>query len=275
MACHRDRISRALLLWAALVAGTAVAAQANAAQDFVASGKLTYGTAATFAPFEYEKNGRLVGFDIDLAKLIAAKLKRQPKPFNVEFKGLIPALRGRRVDLINSAMYINAERAKQVDFIPYLRIGNEIIVKKGNPAGIHGRADACGHSIAVTLGGIEETYARQDKKRCAQQGKPAVNVMTFPSAQVAAMAVNRGRADMYYNSTPGTAYLLGEVPNTYQVAGKTFNADTRIGMAVRKNDAAMKTALQKALDAVVADGDYLKLVKRYHLPVSAAILVKH
>ena len=80
----------------------------------------------TFAPFEYQENGKLTGLDIELGAEIAKAMGLEPAPLNIEFKGLIPALLGSRIDAINSAMYINPERSQQVDFVPYMRIGNEI-----------------------------------------------------------------------------------------------------------------------------------------------------
>jgi polar amino acid transport system substrate-binding protein len=250
-----------------VLAGTAAAAEIPAPAKPVAAGKLTYGVAATFAPFEFQRDGKLVGFDIELGEAIAAKFGVQAAPLNMEFKGLIPALQGGRIDFINSAMYINDERAKQVDFVPYLKIGNEVIVKKGNPAGVTGRDDSlCGKKIAVTLGGIEETYARQDSKRCTDGGKSAVVVLTFPTAQDSALAVRQGRADVEFDSTPGAVELLKGVPGVYEIAGPTFESNTRIGMAARKGDDATVKALEAALQAVVKDGTYKKLIAKYDLP---------
>src|SRR4051812_27015186 len=109
---------------ATLVFPACIAASAGAAEvrpdALVEKGALTYGVAATFAPFEFQRNGQLTGFDVDMIEALAAKMKLKTNPMNMEFKGLIPALQGGRLDVINSAMYMNAQRAEQVDFIPYL-----------------------------------------------------------------------------------------------------------------------------------------------------------
>ncbi|MFC0267549.1 ABC transporter substrate-binding protein [Kushneria aurantia] len=272
-------ILRTLALAAALPLSAGFAAAACAADvtppdSLVNDGQLTYGVAATFAPFEYQQDGKLVGFDIELGQLIADRMGLEVNPFNVDFKGLIPALQGKRIDIINSAMYINDERAERVDFVPYLWVGNEVIVRKGNPADVAGRGEICDHTVAVTLGGISETQARGDAERCESSGEGEVNVMTFPSAQVAAMAVRRGRADAFYDSTPGAAHLLKTLPNVYEIVGDTFEANTQLGIAVRKGDDAMKTAIQEALVQIAASGDYEALLEKYKLPHSAALLLK-
>ncbi|MET4807112.1 ABC transporter substrate-binding protein [Limibacillus sp. MBR-115] len=257
---------------AVLFAGGAMAQEVMAPKKLINPGKLTYGTAATFAPFEYTENGKLVGFDIELGEMLAEKMGLETAPLNMEFKGLIPALQGTRIDIINSAMYINEERAKQVEFVPYLKIGNEIIVKAGNPHGIKSRADVCGRTIAVTLGGIQESYAREDATRCEGEGKPTVTVLTFPTAQDSALAVRVDRADIFYNSTPGAVKQLSELPGIYELAGETFESNTRIGIALRKDDMDGKRAIEEALAALVADGSYDALIERYNLPKSVALL---
>jgi polar amino acid transport system substrate-binding protein len=257
-----------------VMVGNAFAQEVMPPKSLANAGKLTYGTAATFAPFEYQENGKLTGFDIELGEMIAEKMGLKTEILNMEFKGLIPALQGSRIDIINSAMYINEERAKQVNFVPYLEIGNEIIVKAGNPKGIKSREDVCGTTIAVTLGGIQEKYAREDADRCAKQNKAQVTVLTFPTAQDSALTVRNGRADVFYNSTPGAVKQLAELPGVYELAGESFEVGTKIGVAVRKDDEDTRSAIEAALKAIVADGQYKKLIERYKMPASVALLTK-
>lgn len=257
---------------ALLLAFAALAPRAEAqAPQLLTPGKLTYGVAATFAPFEYQVDGKYVGFDIEFGEAIARKMGLEPVIMNIEFRGLIPALQGRRIDIINSAMYINPQRAEQVDFIPYMRIGNQIIVRKGNPLNIRSRNDLCGRRVAVTLGGIQETYARQDSEKCVAAGRPAVNVMTFPTAQDSTLSVRQGRADAHFDSTPGAAKLTSELPDVFEVAGDVFENNTQIGIAVRKGETALKAAIEAAIAQVVADGTYVRLMQKYNLPLSGNI----
>lgn len=262
---------RHMLALAACLVSAIFSVPALAQPALVQQGRLTYGTAATFAPFEYQQGGSFVGFDIELGAAIAAKMKLQPSTLNMDFSGLIPALQGGRVDIINSGMYINPQRSTQVDFVPYMRIGNEIVVRKGNPQHITTRGDLCGHTVAVTLGGIEETYAHQDVDTCQKAGKKALTIMTLPTAQDEALAVRQGRADALYNSTPGAAKLVSELGDQFEVAGEPFENSTQIGIAVRKGDTAMRDALTAALHAVVQDGTYARLLQKYNLPASGSI----
>ncbi len=243
-----------------------------AAPVLVSKGHLTYGTAATFMPFEFTKDGKLTGFDIDLITALSKKLALTPEPMSMEFKGLIPALQGKRLDIINSAMYINPTRSEQVDFVPYLKIGSRVIVAKGNPEKITGRdLSLCGKNIAVTLGGIEESQARADNQKCLDAKKPALTVLTFPAATDSAVAVAQKRADAEFLSTPGAVALLSEKGDTFEAVGAEFEADTHIGFAVRKGDTEMKSLLEKGLQDVVKDGTYQKIISKWQFPASVSI----
>jgi polar amino acid transport system substrate-binding protein len=158
-----------------------------------------------------------------------------------------------------------------VDFVPYLTVGNEIVVGAKNPKGINSRADMCGVKIAVTLGGFQEKLAREDDDNCKKAGKPAVEVMTFPTAQDAALALKNGRADAIYNGTPGAYKQVQELPADFAIAGSTFGPFAKIGIAVRKGDTQMQQAMTAALAAVKADGVIDQLLKKYGMPAAAKL----
>ncbi len=267
----KKALALGLILAAFMLFEPAVAQQHTPVPGLIAQGALLYGTVATFAPYCYQVGDKLVGFDIDLAAEIGKELGIKAEPLAMEFKGLIPALQAGRIDAIIAGLYMNEERAKQVDFIPYIKVGNELLVKKGNPKKIHGRNDLCGTAIAVTLGGFQEKYAREDAKRCADGNRAAVTVLTFPSAQDSVLAVQSGRADALYNSTPGAIKLITELPDQFEIAGATIGSDTRLGIAVRKDQPALKQALERALQKVVADGRYMSLIQKYKMTKDVSV----
>ncbi|WP_243983074.1 ABC transporter substrate-binding protein [Streptomyces sp. NEAU-YJ-81] len=236
-------------------------------KNLVSSGTLTYGTAATFPPFESKAvGGDLEGFDIDMVKALSQSMGLRPKPMDMDFDGLIPALSGKRTDIINSAMYITPERAKKVDFVPYLVIGEALLTRPGNPKKITRiPGDLSGKTVAVTRGAIGETYMEQYNSALKKQGLGAMKIMTLPNNQDAMLAVRSGRADAFDTSTPGAAAILGKTKGAFSLAA-TFKNETKIGIAVRKGDTATASAIKKALARWVKSGDYRSLLSTYRLP---------
>ncbi|WP_157180863.1 ABC transporter substrate-binding protein [Actinopolymorpha alba] len=235
--------------------------------QLVESGTLTYGTAASFPPFEFKgSSGQPDGFDIEMIQKLGASMGLNSKPLDIDFDGLIPALQGRRIDVINSAMYIKPEREKVVDFVPYMVIGESLLVPKGNPKKIAKVPDdLSGKTVAVTRGAIGEQYMNEFNKQLKAAGKPAMNILALPTNQDALLAVKSGRADTFDTSTPGAAYTITQEKGSLEVAA-TFDLGTKIGIAVRKGDTETAKAVKAALDKFVASGEYGKLLEKYHLP---------
>jgi polar amino acid transport system substrate-binding protein len=244
------------------------AAEVQAPQRLVSAGRLTYATNTAFPPFEFMRNDQLTGFDIDMAKLLSAKLGLEATPLIMSFDGMLPALQGGRVDIVNSGMYINDKRKEQAFLVPYLRIGQELLVRKGNPAGITGRDALCGKRVAVATGSIMETYAHRDSERCTAAGKPAITVLNFPDGN-SVVALRQGRADAYYGATPAAAALVNSFPNDFEIAGETFEANTLLGIAVAKDRPDLREAIEKALAAIRADGSLAQVATQYGIPVSS------
>jgi polar amino acid transport system substrate-binding protein len=250
-----------------------VLAPASRAQTLpvIDSGKLTWGTAATFPPFESMQDGKMVGFDIDMVEAMTAKMKLQSAPAGIEFKGLIPAILGGRIDAIVSGMYINPERSQVIDFIPYLRVGNQLLVAKGNPKHIGGLDDLCGNRIVVPVGTVYEKEAQAHAADCQTKGKPALTILSLTSTAVGALSIKEGRADVLIASTPTDAALIKESPDAFETAGPTFENSTLLGIGVSKEKPALKEALAAAYKAVVADGTIVALIKKYGLPADSAL----
>jgi polar amino acid transport system substrate-binding protein len=238
----------------------------NPPPGLVENGYLTYGTAASFPPFESKENGQPVGFDIDMGKQIADYMGLRTRVLDIDFDGLIPALQGGRVDIINSAMYIKPERAAVVDFVPYMKIGESLLGRTDSDVAISKLPDdLSGKTIAVTRGAIGEDYMNEFNAALKAKGLPPMNIMALPNNQDALLAVQTGRADAFDTSTPGAAHTLSESGDTFKVL-TTFALDTQIGIAMPKNKPELKAAIEAAVQRFIDDGKYNELLQKYNLP---------
>jgi polar amino acid transport system substrate-binding protein len=246
-------------------------ARAQAPLPLIEKGKLTWGTNGAFPPFESMQDGKTVGYDVDLLEAVVAKMGLQSAPTIIDFKGLIPALLGGRIDSIMSGMYINPERSQVVDFIPYLRIGDQMLVAKGNPQHLKAMAEMCGHRIAAAVGTVYEKQAQALAADCQKDGKGTLTIISLQSTAVSALALREGRADALVASVPTVLALVKESPDAFEITGDVFDNDTLLGWGFPKDKTALKDAVNTALKAVVADGTYAKLIKKYGLPDSSSV----
>jgi polar amino acid transport system substrate-binding protein len=235
------------------------------------AGKLTWGASVTFPPFEFLADGKPAGFDVDLVEAIALKMKVQSAMSVMDFKGLIPALMGSRIDAIVSGMYINPERSQVVDFIPYLRVGDQLLVPKGNPLHLTALPQLCGRRLAAAVGTVYEKQAQKLAADCDKDGKGTMTIISLTSTASSALALKEGRADALVASVPTVLALIKESPDAFETAGETFDNDTLLGIGFPKDKTALKEAVGTAFKAVVADGTYAALIKKYGLPDSSSL----
>lgn len=123
---------------------------------------LKVGTSADYPPFEYvdtATSDEIIGFDIDLAKMIADELGYELDIQDMDFNGLIPALQAKSIDFVIAGMDGNDEKRKQVvDFTePYFTATNYVIFKKDS--GIESMEDLDGKKIGAQTATIQEKSA--------------------------------------------------------------------------------------------------------------------
>src|SRR5258708_28896016 len=172
-------IRHTLLALALLLAPVVVAADDL---HLVEPGKLTWGSSPTFVPFEFMVDGKAKGFDVDLMEELAKRIGLASTMLGMEFKGVIPALLGNRIDVGVSGLYVTAERLQVADFIPYVIVGNQIVVRKGNPHHISGRDALCGFKVAVPVSTAFEASAKKASADCKASGKPEIDLLSLPGS---------------------------------------------------------------------------------------------
>ena len=104
----------------------AASAWAHAAATIKAD-SLTIGSDLTYPPYAYLDAGKPAGFDADFSRLLAGKLSLQPAFVDTRFPDLILGMRA-RFDTVASALYVTPERAKLIDYVPYLKTGSSLLV---------------------------------------------------------------------------------------------------------------------------------------------------
>ncbi len=250
-------------------AGSGIQAPSN----IKSSGQLVFCSDITYPPEESYKSGTTTpeGSDIDIGNDVAKRMGVKARFDNTGFDGIIAALLAKKCDLIISGMNDTPERAKQVAFVDYLRVGQSFMVKKGNPEKITSIASLAGKSASVETGTTNKDYLDAQSKKLKAQGKSAIKVVTFPKDTDAANALKTGKVDAYFGDAPVVAYYIETDPSSFAIGGNPVNP-IPIGIAVRKSDTELKTAVRKAIAAMYADGTMDTILKRWKLTSAVAKL---
>ena len=112
-------------------------------------GVLVVGVSDVGLPFAAVEDGRLIGFDIELAQRFAAHLQKDVEFTNMEFGSLIASILSGKSDMIASSIFITEERTRQIDFSePYYEMSTHVFARKASIAA----AGAAGARPAATPG---------------------------------------------------------------------------------------------------------------------------
>ena len=234
----------------------------------LADGKLLIGSDIAYAPLEFYQTGTETpdGLDVDLAKAIAEALGVEVEFVNSGFDGLIEALNTDEFDAVMSAMTIDADRSKLVDFVPYLNVGVGIVVPAGNPNNIAGLDDLCGLTVAVQLGTVQEKQLKTlNDETC---GDNDVKIVTFDTNPLAVEDVRTGGADANYSDFPVAFLDAQQSEGALEVVEPAPNPQP-YGIAVRKGSTELKGVLTEALQAVKSSGKYDEVLAKWNLESTA------
>ena len=226
--------------------------------DVAESGTLIIGTDAAYPPNEYKNEaGDPIGWGIELAEGIAAKLGLEPKFQIAKFDNIIPSVTGGKVDIGESSFTDNVEREKQVDFVNYYTAGIQWASPKGTDVDPN---NACGLKVAVQAGTVEDTDEVPAKSdACVAAGKPPIEKLKFDTQDAASNAVVLGQADAMSADSPVTLYAIAQTGDKLQPAGETFDV-APYGIVVAKGSE-LTTAVQAALQSMVDDGSYQAILE--------------
>jgi polar amino acid transport system substrate-binding protein len=243
--------------------GSAITAPASVKK----AGTLVFCSDITYPPEESYQGTKPVGSDIDIGSDVARRMGVKARFDNTGFDGIIAALKSKKCDLIISGMNDNAQRRKQIDFVDYIKVGQAIMVKKGNPEHIEKLGDLAGKTISVELGTTNKDFLDAQSKQLKAHGKKVIDVTTFPKDTDAAAALKTGKVDAYFGDSPVVAYYIGKDPAF--AFGINPVSPIPVGIGVRKNDAELKTAVTKAVAAMYADGKMKKILAKYKMSATA------
>jgi len=214
--------------------------------------KFIIGIDPTLQPMEYMENGKMLGYDIDLANFIAKELGTQVEFKNILFDNLFSALEQKQIDMIISAVTITPERQKKYDFSDqYLNAGQVIITKKNNTL-IKSTADLKRKKIATQKGTTNEESAIK---------YTADNlVIRYPDFEQATKALVDDKVDALFTDLPSAKGITVANP-TLKIASDPFTNEY-YGIVFRKGDPAVKQVNQ-ALESIRVKGFLTDLKQKW------------
>jgi polar amino acid transport system substrate-binding protein len=224
-------------------------------QEVLDRGSLIVGTGSTNPPWHFEdEQGNLIGFDIEMARLLAKGLFDNPD--QVEFvrqasDARIPNLQTNQIDAVFQFMTVTAQRAQLVEFsIPYYREGVGTLLL--SDSAYDGALDMAAAGSQVKVGILQNVYA-EDLVHAAM---PEAEVLQFDSQATTIQALDSGRVDAAAVDESTVRWLAQQEPDKYKAGNygwspQTYSAAVRPGDQIWLNF--INTVLHEAMTGVDFD----------------------
>ncbi|HEY0641349.1 MAG TPA: ABC transporter substrate-binding protein [Pseudonocardiaceae bacterium] len=222
--------------------------------QLVQEGKLTNCTGLPYDPFEFEENGKVVGFDVDLVDLLAKELGVEQAVVDTPFDGIQSGadFEAGKCDLAAAGMTITDERKQNIDFSdPYFDATQALVTKKGS--GLDSIDKLAGKKLAVQNRTTGQTYA--------EQNAPGAEIIIFEDLGLLLAAVETGQADAGINDN-GVLYDWVKDKTDFEVSAE-FDTGEQYGIGVKKGNTALLTKLNEVLAEAKSSGEYDRIYEKW------------
>jgi polar amino acid transport system substrate-binding protein len=231
------------------------------------AGKITIGSDSTYAPSEFlDTDGKtIIGFDVDLFNAVAAKLGLKTDWQTAKFDDIIPGVGSGKYQIGVSSFTVNSDREKQVTMVSYFSAGTQWAQKTG---GSIDPAKACGKKIAVQVGTVQLDDVTKKSKDCTSAGSPAITIDQYQAQSDATNAVISGKDDAMLADSPVGAYAVKQTNGQLALDGAIYDS-APYGYALPKDQADFGSAIASAVQALITDGSYQKILAKWGVDAGA------
>lgn len=218
-------------------------------------GKVIAGVRYDSPPMGFvDKNNQVVGFEVELVKAIAEKLKVGVELAQVTAKTRIPMLANGNIDMFAASANHTQKRDEVIDYsITYFRTGERLLVRKDSP--IKNWSDFEGKTLTFAQGSATKPMFEKIYK------PKKTNYLTFQEKPQAVIAVKQGKADAYGSDEVGLMGLVKADPSLKVVGDYLYKS--YFGIGVRENDSKWRDAINVAIIELSQSGEFNKIYKKY------------
>ena len=251
-------LSACLLALPVFAADTSLA-EKSTIQSIQKAGKLRVGMEPGYMPFEMQnKESKIVGFDVDMAKLMAKEMGVELELVPTAWDGIIGSLLTDKFDIIMSGMTVTQQRNLKVNFAdPYIIVGQTILINKSLEGKVKSYKDLNDKKYTVTskLGTTGEQAVKRHIGRA--------NYKSFETEPEAALEVINGKADAFVYDLPYCVVFYAQ-----KGAGKLVFLDEPftfepLGWALKQGDPDFLNWANNFLSQVKGDGRYDKIYEKW------------
>jgi len=237
--------------------GTEEVSELNRLEEIKKSGKLVLAT-GNYIPFEFldGKTNKMVGYDIDLIRLMADKLGVELEVIDMDFTSLIPTLQSGKADVVCAAMYIKPAREEVVDFAtPYMQTGMVLVVPSANES-IKSTDDLTGLRVGAKMGATSEAVLQD-----LLQAGADFEIVSYNETVDYMLDLETGRVDAAVNDLLNQLEF-NKTKTGLKIVGEPFTS-ANLGIAVQDGDAELLAFINECLVEFSSNGTMDELYSKW------------
>lgn len=232
--------------------------QNSTLKQILTRGELRVGLEPGYVPFEMvDDSGKVIGFDVDIAREMAAAMGVKLRIVRLDWNGILPALLADQYDVVMSGMTITPERNLWVNFADaYMTVGQTILLRKALAGKVKSYKDLDSPDFTVV------TKPGTTAQEAVKKFMPKARVQLFESEAAAVNEVTAGRADAFVYDLPFNAIYYARNKDKLVFLDTPFTHE-RLGWGVRKGDPDFLNWLNNFLAQIKGDGRYDTIYRRW------------
>ncbi|MEZ0071457.1 transporter substrate-binding domain-containing protein [Planotetraspora sp. GP83] len=236
---------------------TSAASNAAGGVQLVNAGKLTTCTNIPYEPFQFNKDGKVVGFDVDIVDLVAKKLGVTQDIVDIDFAAIKSgaALNARKCDVAAAGMTITDERKQHIDFSePYFNATQALMTKKGS--GVTSLDDIKAKNLKL---GAQASTTGLDYVK-----KQGLSPIEFADSPKELLGLQTGQVDVIVQDLPVVLTWLKK-PEIGAKFEQVASLDTKeqYGIGMKKGNTALAKVINEVITAAKSDGTYNAIYKKW------------
>ena len=222
----------------------------------IAKGELTIGLDAYYPPMGfYDQDGDIVGFDIDLAVEVCARMGIKLKTVPITWENKEHELNSGAIDCIWNGMSVDSARASSMNLSdPYFNNGMFFVVKDSSLANMD--------SLKNKRIALQKGSTSQDHLVTSEIGMSATEIITFEDNMKALAALDSGDVDVVYMDEVIAKYLIFKFKKEYFLVADPHIKE-KIAIGFRKNDQALRDAVNDIMNAIKVDGRFVRISMKW------------
>jgi polar amino acid transport system substrate-binding protein len=262
----RSTLSRLAVALAAIsvVAFAAPADAGETLKKITGTKKVTVGTEAAFPPFEFVKDGKIVGYGKDILDHVVAGLGAELNQLDVPFQGILPGLLAGKFDFIATTVLITPERVSKFAFTMPIAEGGAAYMKRRGDGRINGLDDLNGKIVATQLGTSTEKYMREHDEALKKQGKSGYKELKlFTAIPEAILALANGQVDAVGSLLPNLAVVVKERQGAFEIVGTMQPDKTWLAWVARPDDTDLRDYINGKIKELRDTGKLYELQQKW------------